>query len=335
MSIGVWMFLFVILIPMQVSAESRDSLKVDEQGNVTLVSEYAAREGISSLSFSFSVDSVNGEKIEFQFNDSSAKVSEFRYNEDEKKLNIYMAGTEALFTGNTDSLAVGKIVVKDKNGSDTSASVSVVADSLQYVYGTELKTAEDPELPGVVQIGNSSLPVPTPGSQGGSMGQEDSGNDDDSDDENSGTDEDAAGTGNSTDKPGGNTAGTGSSSNKPGGNAGGTGSSSNKPGGTAGATGSGTNKPSGNTSGTETGTDKPGTDAGGSDNSSQSTDNALQETGEGNQDAEPVIGGSNIQQRSSGFGWIPVVAVIGVVIAAAVIAMTVVVLKKRPEDHES
>lgn len=325
MSIGLWMFLIAAVIPMRVSAQGRDSVRLDEQGNVTLVSEYAAKEGISSLSLSLSVDSVNGEKVEFLFNDSSAKVSEFRYNEEEKKLNIYMAGTEALFAENMDSLAIGRILVQDKNGSDTSASVSVVADSLQYVYGTELKTSEDPELPGVVQIGTSSLPVPTPGQEDNPGQVENPGDDNDSDAEDSGTSGNAGEAGSGTNKPGGNTAGTGSGTSKPGGNTAGTGNSTNKPG--------------GNTVGTGNSTDKPDGSAGGSDNGSQSADGASQETLEGNQDADPVIGGNNIRQEDrtgvGGQGWIVAVVIIAVIITAAVIAMAVVALKNRPKDREN
>lgn len=143
----------VTLFSMQVHAASGDGFMLDEKGTVTIVSEHAAKEGVSSLQFSLSVNSADASRVEFQFEGCNAKIADFRYDEGGKKLNVYLAGVDALFAENTDSLTVGRLVVLDGNGGNASAAVSVVEDSLQYVYGTELKRMESVELPGTVQMG--------------------------------------------------------------------------------------------------------------------------------------------------------------------------------------
>ena len=154
------LFMFAVLLPIQAQAAGRDGFRLDENGTVTVVSQHAASEKVSSMSFSLSVESAG--TPEFLFNENLAKIQEFRYDTESGKLNIYLAGTEALFAEGADSLAVGKIIVKDESGRETEAKVSVVEDSLQYVYGTEVKTMEDLELPGTVQIGAASTPQVTP-----------------------------------------------------------------------------------------------------------------------------------------------------------------------------
>lgn len=152
----------VTLFSMQVHAESGDGFQLDEKGTVTIVSEHAAKEGVSSLQFSLSVNSADAARVEFAFEGSKAKITDFRYDKDAQKLNVYLAGVDALFAENTDSLTVGRLVVLDGNGGDASATVSVVEDSLQYVYGTELKRMEGVELPGTVQMGAAGQPTPPP-----------------------------------------------------------------------------------------------------------------------------------------------------------------------------
>lgn len=147
------LFLFTALPSMRVLAAGRDGFWLDDGGTVTVVSQHAAKEEVSSLGFSLLVESDNADKVEFQFEESNAEILEFRYDENAKKLNIYVAGTEALFAEGTDSLTIGRIIVQDENGGEASAKVSVVEDSLQYVYGAELKTMQELDLPEAVQLG--------------------------------------------------------------------------------------------------------------------------------------------------------------------------------------
>ena len=161
---GAMLFL-ALLLPMQVQAEAGDGFRLDEQGAVTVVSEHAAKERISSLTFSLSVEAEGAEKVEFSFNQSSAKILEFRYDREQKELKIYVSGTEALFGASEDSLAVGQISVLDGNGNAVAADVSVVEGSLKYVYGAEQRTMEDVDMPGTVRLGGGTpqaTPTPTP-----------------------------------------------------------------------------------------------------------------------------------------------------------------------------
>lgn len=156
------MFMLAILFPMQANAESSDEFLLDETGTVTIRSQHAAKEELSSLQFSLSVNSAEAGKVEFEFGQNNARIAEFRYDENAKQLNIYMAGVEPLFAEGTDALTVGKIVVLDSNGNAAGAEVSVVEDSLQYVYGTELTQMQGVALPGTVQVGMSSQVPPQP-----------------------------------------------------------------------------------------------------------------------------------------------------------------------------
>ena len=155
--------LFAALLSLRVQAASGDGLRLDEGGTVTVVSQHAAKEGISSLCFSLSVESANGASVEFQFGDSKAKILDYRYDAAAGNLKVYLAGTEALFAEGTDALTVGKIKVLDGGGNEGTATVSAVENSLQYVYGTEVKTMLEVELPEAVQIGPA--PVQPPPSQ--------------------------------------------------------------------------------------------------------------------------------------------------------------------------
>lgn len=159
-------FLGTAFLPLRARAAGSEAFQIDGAGNVTIISRQAADDGGSTISFSLYVDSPNAADVEFRFQEGGAKVQEFRYHPDEKKLTVYVAGADALFAADTASLTVGRVVALDRDGSAASASVSVVKDSFQYVYGTELKQVADMELPGVVQTeGTRPKPQATPSGQ--------------------------------------------------------------------------------------------------------------------------------------------------------------------------
>ena len=145
---------------MQVQAEGSDGFELDGTGTVTLRSQHAAKEEISSLQFSLTVDSAEAAQVEFEFGQNNARIAEFRYDENAKQLNIYMAGVDALFAENTEALTIGKIILRDNSGNAVDGTVSVVENSLQYVYGEELKPMESVEVPGAVLIGPSAQNPP-------------------------------------------------------------------------------------------------------------------------------------------------------------------------------
>ena len=153
-------FIFAFLPSMQVQAEGSDGFELDGTGTVTLRSQHAAKEEISSLQFSLTVDSAEAAQVEFEFGQNNARIAEFRYDENAKQLNIYMAGVDALFAENTEALTIGKIILRDNSGNAVDGTVSVVENSLQYVYGEELKPMESVEVPGAVLIGPSGQNPP-------------------------------------------------------------------------------------------------------------------------------------------------------------------------------
>lgn len=155
------MALSLLLCPMQALAESGDSFRLDSSGLVTLDSFHAEKEGISSMSFSLTVEPEDAAKVEFVFEGSSAEILEYSYHAEEKKLNIYMAGTAPLFAEGAESLAVGRVVVSNGSGQSVKATVGVVPDSLKYVYGSSLKGMEGVGIPENVQIGGEDVAEPT------------------------------------------------------------------------------------------------------------------------------------------------------------------------------
>lgn len=153
----------MLLLPGRASAEEGDGLRVDSNGVVTLTSDYAAKEGISSISFSVFVKSADAESVEFRFNGSSAKIQEFRYDKESQKLNIYIAGTDALLGTDSKSLAIGRIEVLDGSGNGVNAKVGISPGSLMYVDGGKLKWMEELESSGEVEINGANFtPDPEP-----------------------------------------------------------------------------------------------------------------------------------------------------------------------------
>ena len=150
-----------VMLPARAHAEEAGAVRLDEKGTVTLVSSQMAEDGASTICFSVSVDAVNADSAEFLFEESNAKILEYRYNREEKKLDVYIAGTKALFPSGSDSLTVGRVVVRDGNGGSTSATASVAAESLQYVYGTEVRVVEGMESSGAVEINGAGAPSQT------------------------------------------------------------------------------------------------------------------------------------------------------------------------------
>lgn len=155
------MLVLALCMSVQASADSEDGFRLDSSGLVTLDSSHAAKEGISSLCFSLTVEPEDADKVEFVFSESSAEILEYSYRAGEKKLNIYMAGTSPLFTAGTESLSVGRVVVKDGDGKDREATVGVAPDSLQFVYGSKLIKIEGVDIPEAVRIGSGQEPPAT------------------------------------------------------------------------------------------------------------------------------------------------------------------------------
>jgi len=153
--------MLAVLMPVHVlAANTNDEIQVTDEGIVTIVSKHGAEEGISSLQLGLLVKPADqNAKVSFEFFDSVAKIAEFRYHEDSGLLNIYLAGTKALFD-ESGELSVGTVVVQNQDGKAVTATVDVEKESLKYVYGTELKVeeAEVPEQPVTINAGQTTDP---------------------------------------------------------------------------------------------------------------------------------------------------------------------------------
>ncbi len=154
--------LAAMALPGRAFAESGDGFRIDGTGQVALDSDHAAKEGVSSLCFSLTVEAGPGDTVTFEFSGSNASVTEYRYNENDNTMNIYLAGTNPLFAEGTQSLDIGRVVVQSGDGGQGSAVVSVSDGSLQYVYGSQTRTMEGVSNPGGVQLGTPAATVTPP-----------------------------------------------------------------------------------------------------------------------------------------------------------------------------
>ncbi len=195
-------YLFAVVLLAAVSLPARaaaaEAFNIDGTGTVTITSGQAAGDKASTFQFSLNVDSPDAVRVEFRFRENLAKVREFRYDSDGKRLSVYVAAESALFTADAATLTVGQVVVLDGGGNAASASVSVVENSFRYVYGTELKQGTDMQLPGTVQIGRQDPdPVPPPEDD-----DDDWQDDDDSWEDDTSSDDDNASQGGAESNPG-------------------------------------------------------------------------------------------------------------------------------------
>lgn len=111
------------------------------QASVSLTLPQEAAQDVTALRLSFQVDSSNGAKAQFDFNDGlTSSVQQYRYNEETGRLTVYIAGRDELLKDGTVSL--GEIQLDAAPG--TIATVRVVEDSLELVnvaYGKAETTA--------------------------------------------------------------------------------------------------------------------------------------------------------------------------------------------------
>lgn len=143
--------LLIAMLPMQASAAGTegDRLVLEaEEGTlvVRLVLPNAAEEKLSSLQLSLTLDA--GEFSEFTFEQEvtgKAKVYEAYYGNNRRQVNLYIAGTEPLYTGGNDTLTIGSAVVQSKG----SSSVNATGKNVKIVRGTVL---EDKDLSDSVSI---------------------------------------------------------------------------------------------------------------------------------------------------------------------------------------
>lgn len=132
------LMLFIARPTNSMAADIGDNVKIDDSGYVTLVSDHADKDDITTLRLSLNIEASPDADVSFRFSDDNeAKISEYRYNTESNQLNIYISGTESLFN-DTDTLDIGTVEVSDKSGNDAAFKVSTAEDSLEYVYNNKL-----------------------------------------------------------------------------------------------------------------------------------------------------------------------------------------------------
>lgn len=159
---GILSLIFWLALSSGVCAEEGESVRLDDKGNVIISSSDMAEDGASTMSMTISVEAAETDSVEFVFAGIGAEVLEYRYNREEKKLLLYIAGVNSLFPAGTDTLTIGQIVVKDGNGAGVSTNVRIEDGAIQYVYGSEVRRPEGMAFPGAVQIGAGSSASPPP-----------------------------------------------------------------------------------------------------------------------------------------------------------------------------
>lgn len=147
----------IFALSLTVSAASGNKIELKAGGSeAQLILDFpqAAAEETASLQISLSVTTdSDGARIEFvPDSELAAKITESRYHSDTGILNIYLAGTEALFSA-SKPLTVGKVTI---SGGSCSAVVEVVEDSVRFVRGGEVVKAEgEIDYPAPVSISAS------------------------------------------------------------------------------------------------------------------------------------------------------------------------------------
>lgn len=160
------------IMPLTISASAAEvnEIKLEANGSEASLELYfpqAAAEGIASMQMSVYV-AANSDSVDLEFipdSGLSAKIVESRYQSDTGTLNIYIAGTEALFSS-YGSTKVGTIRISTSGSSAASASVEVARDSVRFVRSGELVSPDnDTDYPSSVTLtaaGQSSPVTPNP-----------------------------------------------------------------------------------------------------------------------------------------------------------------------------
>ena len=162
-SLGIIMavFIFIAMLPQQALAADNETPLRLQAGQSALVEaelSQASGEKISSLQISLEVTSQDGtsgntsvlEKIEnLSFSPdetiaSKAKICEHRYHKNTGVLDIYIAGTQPLFSAE-DKLTVGKVTATGKDGNGVDVYIKMVTDSFKVVRGNDLQTIMEDE----------------------------------------------------------------------------------------------------------------------------------------------------------------------------------------------
>lgn len=123
--------LALVLSPRALAAEeggAADDVLIAEDGTVTLRSDHAAAEGVSSVQLKLTAEAAEGESLGFSFSSAlEGRLTKAAVKED--GLYLYIAGAQPLMSGETRQLVLGTVTGAQ------SGSVALEEGSLAYVYG--------------------------------------------------------------------------------------------------------------------------------------------------------------------------------------------------------
>lgn len=129
------------------------------QASVSLTLPQETAQDVTALRLSFQVDSSNGAKAQFDFNDGlTSSVQQYRYNEETGRLTVYIAGRDELLKDGTVSL--GEIQLDAAPG--TIATVRVVEDSLELVNAAYGKAETTAVAAASVDLSTADVETPAP-----------------------------------------------------------------------------------------------------------------------------------------------------------------------------
>ncbi len=156
--------LWCILLPLNASAVENNEIRLESNGCEAVLELYfpqAAAEEIASMQVSVSVK-TNSDSVDLEFIPDaglSSKIVESRYQNDTGILNIYLAGTEALFSS-SGFTSVGRIKISTRGNNAVSAAVEVVRDSVKFVRDGEIVSPDSstdyPASVSITALGQSS-----------------------------------------------------------------------------------------------------------------------------------------------------------------------------------
>lgn len=136
------------MVSVSASAESGDRVEINDYGRIALISGDASDNGITTLRLSLDVQPEKDADVSFVFSDDSMQIAEYRYNPETNKMNVYISGTDKLFTD--DTFEMGSVVTTDEEGNNVPFKVSVNENSLEYVSGNQLTESDSPESPEIL-----------------------------------------------------------------------------------------------------------------------------------------------------------------------------------------
>lgn len=156
--LGAAALIICCIMPLTISASAANNeVKLETNGSEASLELYfpqAAAEEIASMQVSVYV-AANSDSVDLEFIPDSglaSKIVESRYQSDTGTLNIYLAGTEALFSS-YGFTKVGMIKISTSGSSAASAEVEVVKDSVKFVRSGELVSPDgDTDYPAAVNI---------------------------------------------------------------------------------------------------------------------------------------------------------------------------------------